>query len=187
MGIAGAAAVRLAANSGVLSDVYGLSCTTCMFDNQAGYEKALNGILPLLAGTHLISGFGGLASLTTASFEQLAIDNEMFAMMKRIVQNFQVNPDTLAQEVIAAAAAGDDYVTSPHTIRHLRSGELFIPDLAFDDLWDQWKTQDCRDIRARAQEHVERLLGPPTDKQHSPEIDRKFTRIIASARKNLVR
>jgi trimethylamine--corrinoid protein Co-methyltransferase len=187
VGIAGAAAVRLAGKSGFLSDVYGLSCTACTFDNQAGFEKALNGILPLLAGTNLISGFGGLASLTTASHEQLAIDNEMFAMMKRIVRNFQVNPDTLAEEVIAAAAAGIDYVTSPHTTRHLRSGELFFPDLAFDDLWDEWETQDCRDIRQRAQEKVEHLLSLPMDKQLSPEIDREFARIIASARKNLVR
>jgi trimethylamine--corrinoid protein Co-methyltransferase len=187
VGIAGAAAVRLAAKSGFLSDVYGLCCTACTVDNQAGYEKALNAIIPLLAGTNLISGFGGLASLTAASHEQLAIDNEMFAMMKRIVQNFQVNPDTLAQEVIAAAAAGDDYVTSPHTIRHLRSGELFIPDLAFDDLWDEWTTQGSADIQQRAQEKVEHLLGLPMDKQLSPEIEREFTRIIASARKNLVR
>jgi trimethylamine--corrinoid protein Co-methyltransferase len=187
VGIAGAAAARLAGKSGFLSDVYGLSCTACTFDSQAGYEKALNGILPLLAGTNLISGFGGLASLTTASHEQLAIDNEMFAMMQRIVQNFQVNPDTLAEEVIAAAAAGDDYVTSPHTIRHLRAGELFIPDLAFDDLWDEWTTRGCRDIRQRAKEKVEHLLDLPLDRQLSPEIDREFTRIIASARKNIVR
>jgi trimethylamine--corrinoid protein Co-methyltransferase len=187
VGIAGAAAARLAGNSGFLSDVYGLSCTACTVDNQAGYEKALNGLLPLLAGTNLMSGFGGLASLTAASHEQLAIDNEMFAMMKRIVQNFQVTPDTLAQEVIAAAAAGEDYVTSPHTIRHLRGGELFIPDLAFDDLWDEWTNQGCRDIRQRAKEHVERLLDLPLEKPLSPETDREFARIIASARKNLVR
>ena len=107
--------------------------------------------------------------------------------MKRVIQNFQVNPDTLAQEVIAAAAAGEDYVTSPHTLRHLRAGELFIPDLAFDDLWDEWTNQGGRDIHQRAKEHVERLLGLPPEKQLSPEIDREFTRIMASARKNLVR
>jgi trimethylamine--corrinoid protein Co-methyltransferase len=186
VGIAGAAAVRLASNSGFLPDVYGLSCTACMFDNQAGYEKALNGILPLLAGTNLISGFGGLASLTTASHEQLAIDNEMFRMMKRIVRNFQVNSDTIAEEVIAAAAAGKDYVTSPHTIRHLRGGELFLPDLAFDDLWDGWTSQDDGDIHRKARDKVETLLRDPRENSLSQEAEKEFTRIMAAARTALI-
>jgi trimethylamine--corrinoid protein Co-methyltransferase len=59
--------------------------------------------------------------------------------------------------------------------------------LAFDDLWDEWTTRGCRDIRQRANEKVEHLLSLPMDRQLSPEIDREFTRIIASARNNLVR
>ena len=41
-----------------------------------GYERALNCLLPVLAGGTLISGFGALNGGTLASIEQLVIDNE---------------------------------------------------------------------------------------------------------------
>ena len=52
MGMAGACSVQLARHYGFPSDVYGLASTASAFDNQLGYEKAVNGILPLLAGAH---------------------------------------------------------------------------------------------------------------------------------------
>ena len=186
VGMAAAAAAQLARHSGFLSDVYGLSSSACKCDQQAGYEKALNGILPVLAGANLISGFGGLASLTTASHEQLVIDNETFRTMMRIARGFRVNTDTLAQDVIASAASGQDYVTSDHTIRHLKAGELFIPELAFDDVWQGWTSPDGDDIRRRARDKLETLLRDPIENTLSREAEKEFNRIMAAARTALI-
>jgi trimethylamine--corrinoid protein Co-methyltransferase len=186
VGMAAAAAVQLARHSGFLSDVYGVSSTAYECDYQAGYEKALNGILPVLAGANLISGFGGLASLTTASHEQLVIDNETFRTMMRIARGFRVNTDTLAQDVITSAASGQDYVTSAHTIRHLKAGELFIPELAFDDIWQGWTAPDGDDIRLRAKDKLETLLRDPVENSLSQEAEKEFSRIMAAARTALI-
>jgi trimethylamine--corrinoid protein Co-methyltransferase len=186
VGMSGAAAAQLARHSGFLSDVYGFSSSACTCDHQAGYEKALNGILPVLAGANLISGFGGLASLTTASHEQLVIDNETFRTMMRIVRGFRVNTDTLAEDVIASAASGEDYVTSGHTIRHLKAGELFIPELAFDDIWQGWTPPDNDHIRRRAKDRAETLLREPMENSMSREAEKEFNRIMAAARTALI-
>jgi trimethylamine--corrinoid protein Co-methyltransferase len=186
VGMSGAAAAQLARHSGFLSDVYGFSSSACTCDHQAGYEKALNGILPVLAGANLISGFGGLASLTTASHEQLVIDNETFRTMMRITRGFRVNADTLAEDVIASAASGEDYVTSGHTIRHLKAGELFIPELAFDDIWQGWTPPDNDHIRRRAKDRAETLLREPMENSMSREAEKEFNRIMAAARTALI-
>ena len=186
VGMAGAAAAQLARHSGFLSDVYGLSSSACTCDQQAGYEKALNGILPVLAGANLISGFGGLASLTTASHEQLVIDNETFRTVMKITLGFRVNTDTLAEDVITSAASGEDYVTSDHTIRHLKAGELFIPELAFDDIWQGWTPPDNDHIRRRAKDRAETLLREPMENSMSREAEKEFSRIMAAARTALI-
>ena len=53
VGMAGACSVQLARHCGFLSDVYGLSGSPPVYDNQLGYEKTINGILPILAGANI--------------------------------------------------------------------------------------------------------------------------------------
>jgi len=55
-GISSALAVQLASSLGFMTDVYGLSCTSCALDEQAGYEKMINALLPSMAGATMITG-----------------------------------------------------------------------------------------------------------------------------------
>ena len=106
--------------------------------------------------------------------------------MMRIARGFLVNTDTLAEDVIASAASGEDYVTNDHTIRHLKAGELFIPELAFDDIWQGWTSPDGDNISCRAKDKVETLLREPTENSLSREAEKEFSRIMAAARTALI-
>jgi trimethylamine--corrinoid protein Co-methyltransferase len=117
-GMVGAAAAQLAASNGFLSDLYGLCCTSCTFDSQSGYEKAVNCLLPVMAGADWISGFGAMASLMVASYEQLVIDNEIFGLIKKAAKGITVNEDTLGLDVLASAIKGSMILADPHTIKH---------------------------------------------------------------------
>lgn len=186
VGMAGAYAVQLADYYGFVSDVYGLSCSACVPDTQAGYEKMANGLLPLMAGADMMSGPGALASLTIASYEQLVIDNEILRVQKKIGRGITVNEETLAVEAIAAAAKGESYLLQKHTLNHLRSDEVFIPELGCDGMWDHWENQGCRDIRQKAGEKVRRMLEDnPPDLQ--PEgINDTLSAIMAAASAELI-
>ena len=107
--------------------------------------------------------------------------------MMRITRGFRVNTDTLAEDVIASAASGEAYVTSDHTIRHLKAGELFIPELAFDDIWQGWTPPDGDHIRRRAKDKEETLLSEPMENRLSREAEKEFSRIMAAARTALIR
>lgn len=186
IGIAGACAVQIARYYGFLSDVYGLSTTACAFDNQAGYEKAMNGLLPLLARANRLSGFGGLTSLLVASYEQLVIDNETFSALRKIAKGVVVNKDTMALDVIANVLAGENYLEQEHTIRHLRGGEVFIPELGFKGLWNEWEEGGQKNIRQNAREYARQLLKEDDSEPLPPEVDREMTAIMDAAYAELV-
>lgn len=181
VGMAGAYAVQMADYYGFVSDVYGLSCSACIPDTQAGYEKMANGLLPLMAGADMISGPGALASLTIASSEQLIIDNEILRMQRKIGRGIAINEDTLAADAIAAAAKGESYLLQPHTLKHLRSDEVFIPEMGCDSLWDQWETRGCLDVRQKAREKARQMLGASPRDLTPDEGEDDLSAIMAEA------
>lgn len=186
IGIGNVIAVQLARRYGFLTDVYGLSCTSCTFDNQIGYEKAINGMLPVIAGAHLISGLGSMANLMVASYEQLVIDNETFAMLRKVKKGVQVNPDTLALDVIASVVQGGTFLEQEHTVRHLRGGEIFMPKLGFAHSWSEWEATGQKDIRTTAKERVQEILKNDDFAPLPAEMEREIDKIVKKAYQELV-
>lgn len=86
-----------------------------MSDAQAGHEKTITSLLPALAGANLIYGMGMLELGVTFSFGQLVMDNEIAAMVKRVVQGVQVSDETMAVELIKKVGAGKDFLAQKHT------------------------------------------------------------------------
>jgi trimethylamine--corrinoid protein Co-methyltransferase len=185
-GMVGAAAAQLTASNGFLSDLYGLCCTSCTFDSQSGYEKAVNCLLPVMAGADWISGFGAMASLMVASYEQLVIDNEIFGLIKKAAKGITVNEDTLGLDVLASAIKGSMILSDPHTIKHLRGGEIFIPDLGFDSVWNDWGKKGQKDLQKVAQERVYELLKKDEVVPLPEDLDQEVNKILDAAAAELV-
>ncbi|WP_028306617.1 trimethylamine methyltransferase family protein [Desulfitibacter alkalitolerans] len=187
VGVASAGAVQLAKKYGFISDVYGFSCSACDNDLQSGYEKAINALLPALAGANLLSGMGSLASLTLGSYTQLVVDDEIFAMIKKAIKGFLVNEDTLALNIVADAAREGNYLAQEHTVRHLRNGEVFIPTLGFDRLLTDWIRDNKPTIDEKARQRVEDLLAKTPEVESLPvEIDQEIKNILNASYKELV-
>ncbi|MEL7563415.1 MAG: trimethylamine methyltransferase family protein [Dehalobacterium sp.] len=187
VGIGNVVAAQLARRYGFLTDVYGLSCTSCTFDNQIGYEKAINGLLPVIAGANLISGFGSMANLMVASFEQLVIDNETFAILRKVKRGVSVNQDTLALEVLTnVIKERGTFLEQEHTVWHLRNGEVFVPKLGFDHSWSEWEATGQKDIRIKAQETALDILEKDYLEPLPVEVDREINIIVEKAFQELV-
>lgn len=186
IGLAGACSVQLARHYGLPCDVYGLSSAAGAFDNQMGYEKAVNGLLPVLAGANIISGFGGMTSGLMSAHEQLLIDNEMFGMLHKAAQGVAVTPDRLAVDIIAKVMNGESFLEQQHTLIHLRQKEVFQPQLSFNGLWSEWEEQGLKDIRIRAKDEIRQRLKVHEDLPLPEKVDREFNRIIAAAEADLL-
>ncbi len=108
-------------------------------DFQCGFEKSLSGIFSLLAGS-VSMGCQGIAGADQGfSFEQLVIDNEWIDAYNYVLKGYEVNADTLAEEVIAQVGIGGNFVAEEHTGEYLR--ENWWQSRLFDrydfDMWQQ--------------------------------------------------
>ena len=185
VGVGSACAAKMAGYYGFMADVYGLACSSCTFDTQAGYEKSMNALVPMMAGATLISGVGSLASVNLASLEQLVIDNEIFAALKKSCSGIEVNEETLAFDTISKVVNGEEYLMQMHTVKHLRKGEVFVPKLGFDNVLTTWEAQGKKDIRTKANEVVKQILEQENTTV-SPVNEEEIQAILTEAYEKLI-
>lgn len=182
LGMASACAVQLLNGYEIPSDVYGLSSDSKIMDQQQGYEKSMNGLLPALAGADFLSGAGGLESLKSCSLAQLVIDDEVFGMIINTLSGFDINEDTIALDLIDKVGPGGDFLREKHTARHARKGEQYTPKLSNRDTWEKWTVKGKKDIAEVAGEKARSILdnSGPLDMRASTKKD--LDRIVADAR-----
>ncbi len=125
-------------------------------DFQCGMEKLSSAIFACLAGTVGI-GCQGIAGADQGfSFEQLALDDEWLDAYNFVVAGFEVDRDTIAEDLIAAVGIGGAYVAEPHTAAHL--GRSWWRSRLFERTgWDVWKVRGAPTCLERAHRRVEEL------------------------------
>ncbi|RQD75096.1 MAG: trimethylamine methyltransferase [Candidatus Syntrophonatronum acetioxidans] len=148
-------------------------------DAQAAYESATSSLLSGLAGGNFIhQTFGLLDGALTISYAKFVIDNDIVGKCLRTLKGIDVNPDTLAFDVIAKVKkGGGDFITQRHTLDHLRSEE-YIPRVSFLQDYQTWVKFGEKDAWVKAEEVAQKLLEEP-GKIHIPEsLDRKIQELF---------
>lgn len=133
-------------------------------DCQAGYEKATTAMVAALAGANYIHDAAGLLEFcTTASYEQMVIDDEIIGTCLRAVRGIEVNERTLAEETIRRVGPGGNFIADMHTIENFRQ-EFFYPQVADRQSRKHWERDGSLDARERARKIARDLLA-----NHQPE------------------
>jgi trimethylamine--corrinoid protein Co-methyltransferase len=143
-------------------------------DAQAGYESACQAMVLGLSGANWIhDGAGLLENCTTVSYEKTVIDNEILSNVLRVVRGIDVNPDTLAIDVIKEVGPAGNFLAHEHTAEHFRE-EFYIPTVA--DRWnrDTWIKEGSLDAFARAHKIAENILSNHRTLQIDPLIKAKI-------------
>lgn len=183
LGQASACAVQLLNEYGVPSDVYGLSSDSKIMDQQQGYEKSMNGLLPALAGADFLSGAGGLESLKSCSLAQLVIDEEIFGMITNTLSGFDINKDTVALDLIDKVGPRGDFLREKHTAKYAREREQYIPKLSNRDTWEKWTVKGKKGIAEVAREKASSILKDSGPVRLETSTKKELDRIISNARK----
>ena len=165
--------VSLSNQLGIPSVAHGHTSSTNL-DYQAAAEKTLNGLLIALARPSLLGGLGGLANATLTSYDSILIDNEGYGAIFRTLAGVQVDKDHLAFDAIRELADSGEVLTSAHTLRYLRSNEVWTPQLAVRQGLVGGTTVSKNSIE-RARAETRRLLDihtvAPLEKNTQLEID----------------
>jgi trimethylamine--corrinoid protein Co-methyltransferase len=174
MGLASAITVQVGHRYGLPVNVYGFSTNAHSLDAQNGFERALNAILPMLAGADELSGIGEMEAGVMGSYAQMVADNEFAGSISRVRKGIIPDPETV--NVIAAAMASThNFVSQKHTMKWLRAGEVSITKLAERGSWESWVDGGRMGMVEDAQAEAERILRehtvPPLDPAQERELD----------------
>lgn len=177
IGLASAATVQLAHHYHLPVNVYGLACSGYALDVENGYERALNALVPALAGADELSGVGEMAGGIFSSNAQMVIDNEIIGMVQRVRRGFAVDEDALAVELIGQVMdSSRNFLAERHTVKYLRGGEMWMgrlePGLAG---WQTWRDAGRPTVLQQAQQEAERILSthriPPLSEATARALD----------------
>jgi len=143
---------------------------------QAGYERALNWIIPTLSYPDILVGPGLLGGSTILCLEQMVMDVEVFRRCNRLSEGIPTDAVRWMDEVIADVGPGGNFLARKSTVRAIREGRWYMSEVGFHDTYENWRNAGMPDIVDEIQEIMQELLNGyellPLDSSVEKELDR---------------
>ena len=155
-GMINGGAARMGHYYGLPSMCGGLSSDAKELDSQAGYEKCLTAVPLLLEGANIIYGVGAVDAGNTISYQQMILDNEFIAGLRRLVEGISVHDLDEEVDLIKANTPRGNFLKAKHTRSHF--GEHWQPDILSREPYESWlaKGESIEDIcRNKAKQILE--------------------------------
>ena len=155
-----AAHAQMADYYGIPSRGTGSNTNAKQLDFQAGYEKMLTLVLPVLAGIDLLFYPGTLEHAETISLESLVLDHDLCAIALHCQKELRVSDDLLAVDLVQQVGPGGAFLGLPQTAR-----EMFN-ELLMGGSWDRrrrsdWEADGSPRPQDVARKQVEEILAKP--------------------------
>jgi trimethylamine--corrinoid protein Co-methyltransferase len=126
---------------------------------QAGYERALNYTLPVLAKPDLLVAPGLLGGSTIFSPEQLVIDVEVIRRCKRLSRGIASHTEKWLGDVIAEVGSGGNFLAHRSTRDALHSGEVYFSQLGLHGSYEQWVNSGSYSIVDEIHQDIQDMLS----------------------------
>ena len=111
-----------------------------------------------MAGANLIYGAGMLDSGLIFSYAQLVIDNDIFKMIRKVMQGMHVDDENLAVDIIKSVGPGGDFLMQDHTMKYMRTLPS-VPNLIERNNRENWLASGGKGLAERAAERAAEILA----------------------------
>jgi trimethylamine--corrinoid protein Co-methyltransferase len=181
-GLLAAAATEMGRYYGLPVEASGIGSSHHVPGIQASYERAMNGLLPVLAWPDILVGPGLLGGSMVLSFEQLLIDVEVFRMCKRARQGIATDEERWLEEVISVTGPGGNFLSEESTVQGVRGGEWCVSQLGVHDTFEGWVAAGRPRLLDEARQKVEHILATHQPLPLAAEVEGELDRIERRAR-----
>lgn len=181
-GLLGAACTEMARYYGLPVEASGIGTDHYLPGIQAGYERAMNGLLPVLSWPDILVGPGLLGGAMNLCLEQLLIDVEMYRMARQARRGIVVAGDRWLEDEIARIGPGGHFAAERSTVHSLRSGEWYISRLGLHDTFQAWEAAARPTLLQQARERVEDILAAHEPLPLDAAVERELGRLQERAR-----
>lgn len=183
LGLMVALASQLSRYYGLGSMVYMPMSNSMLFDEQAGYEKAIQWLLAGTSGTNLIWGAGTTGAQTFWSTAQLIVDTEICGMVGRQLNGIEVTPQTLALDLIREIGHfPNTYLAERHTVEWWQR-EQYQPIVAYREQYEPWLEAGSKTVLERGHEVARELLQTHDHVPLEDHVDRELEELLEAASK----
>jgi trimethylamine--corrinoid protein Co-methyltransferase len=148
---------------------------------QAGYERALNFILPVLAQPDLLVAPGLLGGSMIFCPEQIIIDLEILRRCWRLAGGISTRPEKWLEEAISRVGPGGNFLGQRSTRAALRAGELYVSNLGCHEPFERWEAQDRPDILEEARDQFHRMIETHHPLPFDEAIEKELRQLQKSA------
>jgi trimethylamine--corrinoid protein Co-methyltransferase len=137
-------------------------------------------LLSALAGANLIYGAGMLEAGMTFSFGQLVIDDEIAAMVKRIVNGVSLDDELMGVDLIKKVGIGNNFLTQRHTLNHIETEQVQAT-IIDRRMRGAWEKRGSKSLIESANERADQLLKSHEPKPLPEDLIKELKRIVKSA------
>jgi trimethylamine--corrinoid protein Co-methyltransferase len=180
-GLTGAASTEMGRYYGLPVEASGGGTNRTNPGIQAGYERALNSLLPVLSWPDILVGPGLIGGSTHLSLEQLLIDVEVYKMGMRTYQGIATGEGKWLDDVIQRIGPGGYFMGDPTTVKNMRSGEWYLSDFGWHGSFEDWQASGKPRLLDEARQRVEKILSTHKPLPLSEEMERELDQIYKRA------
>ena len=138
--------------------------------------------MPALAGANLIYGMGMLEMGMTMGLGQLVMDDDIVAMVKRVVSGVDVDDEGMGVDLIHQVGIGGNFLTQRHSLKHL-AREQAQAKIIDRRMRGAWQKKGSRHLTDSANERARKLLAEHKPKPLADGLAEELQRIIEQAEK----
>jgi len=143
-------------------------------------EVATDPLLVALAGAEIVTGIGLRDTYTTLYPESFILDDDIYHSARFSLLDMDVNPETLAVDVIAAVKPGGHFLSQKHTRKNMRTSMVRGVTHQLD------KMGKYRNPSEYAREKVQWILKNHHPEPPPEEVQNEIDRILKTADKELI-
>ena len=111
-----------------------------------------------MVGTNLIYGAGMLDSGLIFSYAQLVIDNDIFKMIRKVMQGMHIDDENLAVDIIKSVGPGGDFLMQDHTMKYMRTLPS-APNIIYRGNRENWLASGSKGLAEQAAERAAEVLA----------------------------
>jgi trimethylamine--corrinoid protein Co-methyltransferase len=137
-------------------------------------------LIAALAGANLIYGAGMLEAGMTFSFGQLVIDDEIAAMVKRILKGVSLEDELMGVDLIKKVGIGNNFLSQRHTLKHLETEQVQAT-IIDRRMRGAWEKKGSKSMIQSANQKAAELLNSHKPAPLSEDLIKELRRIVKSA------
>jgi trimethylamine--corrinoid protein Co-methyltransferase len=174
-GMINSGAAIMARFYGIPSMCGGLSTDAKEVDVQAGFEKAITAFPLLMEGASIIYGVGAVDAGAAISFNQMVMDDEIIAGMRRMMEGITIHDLDEETALIKANIPRGNFLKEKHTRRNFK--RHWLPDLLNREAYETWLV-NREQVAEKSRQKAKDILSSHQSSKLPAAVEAEFERIL---------